>query len=81
MAKTNTTGKASEKTNKTAKKPKDANALTAPERPPFADLVGAPYPTKKTLKRRRALVPQFFKFLGFNTSIMRMVLKGHGHSK
>lgn len=48
---------------------------------PFADISDAPYPTKKTLRHRKSLIPQFFKFMAFNLSIMRMVTKGHKHSK
>ncbi|MFZ1381292.1 MAG: hypothetical protein WAS54_00715 [Scrofimicrobium sp.] len=48
---------------------------------PFADVTGAPLPTNKTLRSRKSLVPQFGKFVGFSAGIMRMVVKGHLHSK
>ncbi len=44
---------------------------------PIADLSMAPLPTKKTLRARKNVFIQFFKFLAFNTMIMRMVAKGH----
>lgn len=44
-----------------------------------ADLSAAPLPTPQTLRARQALIPQFFKFVGFDLTIMRMVLKGHSH--
>ncbi len=46
---------------------------------PVADLSAAPLPTPQTLRARQSLVPQFFKFVGFDLTIMRMVLKGHAH--
>ncbi len=46
---------------------------------PVADLSAAPLPTPQTLKARQAIVPQLFKFVGFDLTIMRMVLKGHSH--
>lgn len=45
---------------------------------PVADLENAPLPTRKTLRARRGLVRQFFKFLAFDLTIMSMVIKGHG---
>lgn len=48
---------------------------------PFVDVTGAPYPTEATLRHRKSLVRQFGKFMGFNTAIMRMVVKGHLNSK
>ena len=46
---------------------------------PFMDLTVAPLPTPQTLRSRKAIVPQLFKFVGFDLTIMRMVLKGHAH--
>lgn len=47
------------------------------ESQPFADLSGAPLPTPQTLRFRKNLLAQFFKFVGFDVRIMRMVIKGH----
>jgi len=44
---------------------------------PVADLSRSPLPTKKTLRQRQALLPQFFRFVSFDLRIMRMVAKGH----
>ncbi len=44
---------------------------------PFADLSGAPMPTEKTLKRRKNLPLQTFRFAVFNVRILRMITKGH----
>lgn len=44
---------------------------------PVADLLRAPLPTPRTLRRRHSLPFQFTRFLAFNTRIMRMVVKGH----
>ena len=46
---------------------------------PVADLAAAPLPTDATLRARKSLIPQFVKFVGFDLTIMRMVLKGHSH--
>ena len=46
---------------------------------PVADLSAAPLPTPQTLKARQAIIPQLLKFVGFDLTIMRMVLKGHSH--
>jgi len=43
---------------------------------PVADLSRAPLPTDKTLRHRRNLAAQSWKFAVFNARIMRMVLKG-----
>ena len=43
---------------------------------PVADLSKAPLPTDRTLKHRRNLAVQSWKFATFNARIMRMVLKG-----
>lgn len=45
---------------------------------PVLDLSLAPLPTKKTLRARKNVFLQFFRFIGFNAMIMRMVIKGHG---
>lgn len=44
---------------------------------PIADLSRSPLPTVKTLRKRRSLTRQFWRFLAFDTRIMRMVIKGH----
>ena len=44
---------------------------------PTVDFKNAPLPTRATLRRRKALIRQFFKFLGFNLTIMKMVSLGH----
>lgn len=44
---------------------------------PIVDLSKAPLPTERTLKRRKGLLLQFTRFVAFNASIMRMVIKGH----
>jgi len=46
---------------------------------PVLDLSGAPMPNVKTLKARYNLLSQFGKFVGFNLSIMRMVVKEGEH--
>lgn len=46
---------------------------------PVVDLSTAPLPTPQTLRARQSLIPQFFRFVGFDLTIMRMVLKGHSH--
>lgn len=48
---------------------------------PVADLSGAPLPTRGTLRRRRSLPAQALRFVSFNLRIMRMVVKGHQHSR
>lgn len=48
---------------------------------PVADLSRAPLPTRRTLRRRRSLPAQALRFLSFNLRIMRMVVKGHQHSR
>lgn len=47
---------------------------------PVADLAAAPLPTARTLAHRKALLPQLLKFIGFDLTIMSMVVKGHTHS-
>jgi hypothetical protein len=44
---------------------------------PTHDLRGAPLPTEKTLRMRRNLPYQTYRFAVFNLRIVRMVLKGH----
>lgn len=51
--------------------------LTIPAGGTVADLSKAPLPTEKTLKARKNLFLQFFKFVAFSATIMRMVIKGH----
>lgn len=46
---------------------------------PVLDLSGAPMPNVKTLKARYNLLSQFGKFVGFNLSIMSMVVKEGEH--
>ena len=46
---------------------------------PVADLSKAPLPTPKTLKRRRNVFFQFFRFVLFNLRIIKLVVRGHGH--
>lgn len=38
---------------------------------------GAPLPTPKTLRRRRSLLFQSWRFALINLKMLRMVLKGH----
>lgn len=47
------------------------------ENQPYANLSGAPLPTPQTLRFRKNVIAQFFKFIGFDVRILRMVLKGH----
>jgi hypothetical protein len=44
---------------------------------PVADLSRAPLPSESTLRWRRSVVMQTFRFLSFNGRIMRMVIRGH----
>lgn len=44
---------------------------------PRADLSRSPLPTAKTLRYRKGLFVQFFRFVAFDLRIMRMVIKGH----
>ncbi|QIM20132.1 hypothetical protein G7075_01555 [Phycicoccus sp. HDW14] len=41
------------------------------------DLRSAPLPTARTLRMRRNLPYQAYRFAAFNLRIVRMVLKGH----
>lgn len=66
--------------------PTGGNAVPSPphngvDDQPVADLSGAPLPTRSTLRRRRSLPAQALRFLSFNLRIMRMVVKGHKHSR
>lgn len=45
---------------------------------PVADLSTAPLPTARTLRARRSLPKQLFRFVSFNLRIIRIVLGG-GH--
>ena len=44
---------------------------------PIVDLSNGPLPTKATLRSRKALIRQFFKFISFDLTIMAMVIRGH----
>jgi hypothetical protein len=44
---------------------------------PTLDLGAAPLPTDRTLKRRRSLPVQAFRFVAFSVRLVRMVLKRH----
>jgi hypothetical protein len=44
---------------------------------PTPDLRRAPLPTARTLRMRRNLPYQTYRFAVFNLRIVRMVLKGH----
>lgn len=44
---------------------------------PTHDLRGAPLPNAKTLRMRRNLPYQAYRFAAFNVRIVRMVIKGH----
>ena len=44
---------------------------------PTPDLSTAPLPTAKTLRMRRNLPYQAYRFTAFNLRIIRMVVKGH----
>lgn len=41
-----------------------------------ADLTGAPLPTEKTLKRRKNLPIQIWRFFALNIRMVKMILKG-----
>lgn len=42
----------------------------------FADLSDAPLPTKKTLKLRKNILMQFWRFLSLNFRMVAMIFKG-----
>lgn len=44
---------------------------------PTPDLTNAPQPTHRTLRMRRNLPYQAYRFTAFNLRIIRMVIKGH----
>ena len=44
---------------------------------PTPDLTTAPLPTNRTLRMRRNLPYQTYRFAAFNLRIIRMVVKGH----
>lgn len=44
---------------------------------PVVDLGAAPLPTARTLRRRRSIPMQLFRFVSFSLRIMRMVRAGH----
>ncbi len=44
---------------------------------PVHNLRGAPLPTEKTLRMRRNVPYQAYRFAVFNVRIVRMVIKGH----
>lgn len=44
---------------------------------PTPDLRSAPLPTERTLRMRRNLPYQAYRFAAFNLRIVRMVVKGH----
>ncbi|MCB0906908.1 MAG: hypothetical protein KDB63_07300 [Nocardioidaceae bacterium] len=46
---------------------------------PVADLSRSPLPTPKTLKRRKNVFFQFYRFVLFNLRIIKLVVRGHGH--
>jgi hypothetical protein len=43
-----------------------------------AKITVAPLPTSKTLRRRRSLPIQLWRFLWINERMLRMVFKAHG---
>lgn len=55
----------------------ELTALKAGSDLPVIDLSKAPMPTQSTLRHRHGLIGQFFRFVGFDLRIMRMVVKGH----
>ncbi len=44
---------------------------------PTLDLGAAPLPTERTLRMRRSLPVQAFRFVAFSVRLVRMVLKRH----
>lgn len=42
----------------------------------FADLSGAPLPIKKTLKMRKNILFQFWRFVSLNLRMVLMIFKG-----
>lgn len=48
--------------------------MSAPE---FANLNAAPLPTAKTLRQRKNLVIQAYRFIAINLKMVGIILKGH----
>lgn len=44
---------------------------------PMEDINRAPLPTEKTLKMRKRILFQFFRFAALNLKMVRMIRKGH----
>lgn len=42
----------------------------------YADLSGAPLPTKKTIKMRKNIVMQLWRFVSLNIRMVAMIFKG-----
>jgi hypothetical protein len=42
----------------------------------FADLTGAPRPIEKTLRMRKNILFQFWRFISLNVRMVAMILKG-----
>lgn len=56
-------------------------APTSSQADPLLDMIGAPLPTKETLRRRNDLLIQFGKFTGFMLSMVKMVIQAHGKTR
>jgi hypothetical protein len=41
-------------------------------------IAGAPLPTRATLRRRQNLLIQFWRFVGINIKMARIIFRGHG---
>lgn len=44
---------------------------------PNESIARAPLPTEKTLKQRKNLVLQLFRFIAINLKMIKMIRKGH----
>ncbi len=44
---------------------------------PNESIARAPLPTAETLKQRKSLVMQFFRFCAINLKMIKMIRKGH----
>jgi hypothetical protein len=44
---------------------------------PMEDINRAPLPTAKTLRQRKRLGFQFFRFIAINLKMVKMIRKGH----
>ncbi len=44
---------------------------------PNESIARAPLPTEKTLRQRKNLVIQFFRFCSINLKMIKMIRKGH----